>query len=76
MPMSRSRGRFLQWLGEIGFTVKGSISEDERSKERYGANLVALAVDATTTCRFGGRLYLVAGDIKLLPLVMELRTRV
>jgi len=71
----KRRGRFLEWLSEIGVTVKGSVAEDEASRERYGANLIALAVDAMASCRSGDHLYLIAADVKLLPLVTELRKR-
>lgn len=71
----KRRGRFLEWLSEIGVTLKGSIAEDEPSRERYGANFVALAVDAMASCQPGDHLYLIAADVKLIPLVTELRER-
>ena len=71
----KRRGRFLDWLREVGVTVKGTVSDGEPSRERYGTNLIALAVDAMAICGPGDQLYLIAADAKLVPLVMELRTR-
>jgi uncharacterized LabA/DUF88 family protein len=67
----------LNWLSDHGFTVIGHPVPAGSSlrKERYGTNLVAVAVDAMATCRPRDELYLLAGDIKLSPVVAELTSR-
>jgi len=67
----------LNWLSDHGFTVIGHQVPADSSlrKERYGTNLIGLAVDAMATCTPKDELLLLAGDIKLAPLVEELASR-
>ena len=67
----------LNWLSDHGFALYGHPvpSSSSRRKERYGTNLVGLAVDALTSCRSGDTLMLIAGETKLTPLAEELRAR-
>ncbi|MEF2559292.1 NYN domain-containing protein, partial [Aurantimonas sp. C2-5-R2] len=65
----------LRRLSAGGFEVRGDAPEDfgPGPKERYGTNLVEMAVDAMTIARDVDHVILVAGDRKLVPLVRALR---
>lgn len=66
---------FFAWLSRSGFEVKGR-RYDPRTKsprERYGTNLVNIAVDGLTLARPGDTIAIVAADIKLAPLLHALR---
>lgn len=67
----------LNWLDDHGFTVIGHQVPASSSlrKERYGTNLIGLTVDAMATCRPEDELLLLAGDIKLAPLVEHLASQ-
>jgi len=71
------QSRFLEWLSRHGFEVVGDdySGADDLPKERYGTNLVGLAVDALEVTNPGDEILLVAGDVKLVPLVAELVER-
>jgi hypothetical protein len=67
----------LDRLSDHGFAIYGHEVPESSSqrKERYGTNLVGLAVDALATCQPGDSLLLIAGDTKLAPLAEELKAR-
>lgn len=69
--------RLLDWLSHHGFDVFGDdYSETEDlPKERYGTNLIGLAIDALDMAAPGDEVLLVAGDVKLVPLVEQLIDR-
>lgn len=62
--------RFFDWLERHGIETRGSqsFSEPWYQRERYGSNLIQLAVDALDAARDGMALAIVAGDAKLIPL--------
>jgi uncharacterized LabA/DUF88 family protein len=68
----RQRGMF-GWLEHHGFLVKGRRHERGEPRERYGTNLIEIAVDALLLAEPGDHVILVAGDGKLKPLIDELR---
>lgn len=63
------------WLSHNGFDVKGRRYDPSSStrRERYGTNLVALTVDAMALACDGDAIAIMASDIKLVPLLTELR---
>ncbi|MDZ7875035.1 MAG: NYN domain-containing protein [Rhizobium sp.] len=61
------------WLEHNGFAIKGRSHEPGDPRERYGTNLVQIAVDAILLAEPGDHLLLVAGDAKLLPMLEALR---
>lgn len=63
------------WLGHNGFDLKGRRFDTSARgpRERYGTNLVALAVDAMALARIGDTVAIMASDIKLTPLIKALR---
>lgn len=63
------------WLGHNGFDVKGRRFDASARgpRERYGTNLVALAVDAMALARNGDTVAIMASDIKLAPLFKALQ---
>ncbi|MEC5384002.1 NYN domain-containing protein, partial [Aurantimonas sp. C2-6-R+9] len=65
----------LRRLSAGGFEVRGAAPEDFGSGpwERYGTNLVEMAVDVMTIAPGIDRVILVAGDRKLIPLVHALQ---
>jgi uncharacterized LabA/DUF88 family protein len=65
---------FLEWLSRHDFVVLGDDNSeiDDLPRERYGTNLVGLAVDAMEIARPGDEVLLIGGDIKLTPLVAAL----
>lgn len=69
--------RFLEWLSLHGFAVIGAdySSTHNLPRDRYGTNLVGLAVDALALSQAGDELLLLAGDVKLVPLVAALTKR-
>ncbi|QFR34688.1 NYN domain-containing protein [Ancylobacter sp. TS-1] len=69
------QGPLLTWLSHHGFDVKGRTVEDLAGlpRERYGTNLVEMAVDALRISQVAERIALVAADAKLVPLVLALR---
>lgn len=66
--------RFFDWLERHGFEVRGSrdFPEPWYQRERYGSNLVQLAIDAIDAAHRGDALAIVAGDAKLIPLFQRL----
>lgn len=65
---------FFDWLERHSFEVRGSrdFTESWYQRERYGSNLVQLAVDAIDAAYRGDALVIVAGDAKLIPLFKRL----
>lgn len=63
----------LGWLGHNGFVVKGRTHGPGEPRERYGTNLVQIAVDALLTAEPGDHVVVLAGDAKLAPLLAALR---
>lgn len=63
------------WLGHNGFDVKGRRFDPlmRGPRERYGTNLIALAVDAMALARPGDTVAIMASDVKLIPLVKALQ---
>ncbi|MFN3664104.1 NYN domain-containing protein [Yoonia sp.] len=61
---------FFDWLARHGFQVRGAqnFAEPWYQRERYGTNLVQLAIDAIEAAHQGEALAVVAGDAKLIPL--------
>ena len=68
---------FLGWLSRHDFEVLGDDNSeiDDLPRERYGTNLVGLAVDAMEVVQPGDEVLLVGADIKLTPLVTALVER-
>lgn len=66
--------RFFDWLERHGFEVRGShdFSEPWYQRERYGSNLVQLAIDAVEAAHHGYDIVIIAGDAKLIPLFKRL----
>lgn len=66
--------RFFDWLERHGFEVRGAqnFPEPWYQRERYGSNLVQLAIDAIEAAHQGDALAVVAGDAKLIPLFQRL----
>lgn len=66
--------RFFDWLERHGFEVRGSrnFSEPWYQRERYGTNLVQLAIDAIDAAHKGHSIVIIAGDAKLIPLFKRL----
>ncbi|WP_457812591.1 NYN domain-containing protein [Sinorhizobium meliloti] len=69
---ARQRSLF-GWLKHNGFTVKGRRHSSGEPRERYGTNLVELAVDALLLAHSGDRVLILAADAKLAPLLAALR---
>jgi len=69
--------RLFEWLERHGITRHGADDFDKpwHVRERYGANLVALASDALTAAQNGDGLAMLAGDAKLIPLLQRLAVR-
>lgn len=69
------QGPLLTWLAHHGFAVKGRSAEDfvGMPRERYGTNLVEMAVDALRISHVVEHVALVAADAKLVPLVLAMR---
>jgi len=69
------QGPLLSWLSHHGFDVKGRSVEDLAGlpRERYGTNLVEMAVDALRISSVVEYVSLVAADAKLVPLVLALQ---
>ncbi|TGD61624.1 NYN domain-containing protein [Tabrizicola sp. WMC-M-20] len=65
---------FFCWLERHGMQIRGShdFAETWYQRERYGSNLIHLAVDALDAARDGAALVFVAGDAKLIPLFRRL----
>lgn len=61
------------WLRHNGFSVKGRIHGLGEPRERYGTNLVQIAVDALLLAQPGDHVMALAGDAKLEPLFAALR---
>lgn len=66
--------RFFDWLERHEFEVRGSqnFSEPWYQRERYGSNLVQLAIDAVDAAHHGHAIVIIAGDAKLIPLFKRL----
>jgi len=77
MEEAHRQSRFLEWLSRHGFEVVGDdySGAENLPKDRYGTNLVGLAIDAIRLANPGDEVLLVAGDVKLVPLVAELVER-
>ncbi|MEF2552264.1 NYN domain-containing protein [Aurantimonas sp. A2-1-M11] len=73
----KGQAALLMRVASSGIAVKGSLPEDMRidSRERYGTNLVELAVETLTNCENLDRVILFAGDRKQVPLVRALQDR-
>ena len=73
----KGQASLLMRVASSGIAVKGSLPEDMKidPRERYGTNLVELAVDTLTKCEDLDRVILFAGDRKLVPLVRALQER-
>lgn len=69
--------RLFEWLERHGITRHGADDFDKpwHVRERYGANLVALASDALTAAQNGDALAMLAGYAKLIPLLQRLAVR-
>jgi uncharacterized LabA/DUF88 family protein len=63
----------LGWLGHNGFVVKGRTHGAAEPRERYGTNLVEIAVDALLMAEPGDHVMILASDAKLEPLLGALR---
>ncbi|KAB2699020.1 NYN domain-containing protein [Brucella lupini] len=61
------------WLKHNGFSVKGRTHGPGEPRERYGTNLVQIAVDALLLAEPGDHVMVFAGDAKLEPLLAALR---
>jgi len=61
------------WLKHNGFSVKGRTHGPGEPRERYGTNLVQIAVDALLLAQPGDHVMVLAGDAKLEPLFVALR---
>ncbi|MGH6761604.1 MAG: NYN domain-containing protein [Phyllobacterium sp.] len=61
------------WLKYNGFSVKGRTHSPDEPRERYGTNLVQLAVDALLLAESGDHVIILAGDTKLEPLLAAMR---
>lgn len=66
--------RFFEWLERHGIETRGSqdFAQPWYQRERYGSNLIQLAVDAMEAAHDGASLVIVAGDAKLIPLLTRL----
>ncbi|WP_135451211.1 NYN domain-containing protein [Tabrizicola caldifontis] len=66
--------RFFDWLERHGIEMRGSkdFAEPWYQRERYGSNLIQLAIDAVDAAHDGAALVIVAGDAKLIPLFKRL----
>lgn len=66
--------RFFQWLRDHGFERRGTsdFRPDWYVRERYGSNLVELAVDIISAPQIGP-ITILAGDAKLVPLLGKLK---
>ncbi|WP_167852788.1 NYN domain-containing protein [Pseudotabrizicola sediminis] len=66
--------RFFEWLERHGIETRGSqdFARPWYQRERYGSNLIQLAVDAMEAAHDGASLVIVAGDAKLIPLLTRL----
>ncbi|GAK73169.1 NYN domain-containing protein [Agrobacterium rubi] len=71
---SRLNGLF-EWLRRHGFEVRGHVHAKSEPRERYGTNLVEIAVAALTMATAGDRVLLLAGDRKLEAMCRALRTK-
>ncbi|GAB5427242.1 MAG: NYN domain-containing protein [Devosia indica] len=67
----------LDWLSRHGFEVLGDDNSEvgDLPRERYGTNLVGLAIDAMELAQSGDEVLLMGGDFKLAPLVISLVER-
>ncbi|PLU08845.1 NYN domain-containing protein [Sinorhizobium medicae] len=61
------------WLEHNGFSVKGRTHKKSEPRERYGTNLVQIAVDALLLAEPGDHVIVVAADAKLVPMFEALR---
>lgn len=61
------------WLRHNGFSVKGRTHGPDEPRERYGTNLIRIAVDALLLAEPGDHVMVLAGDAKLEPLFAALR---
>lgn len=61
------------WLRHNGFSVRGRIHSPGEPRERYGTNLVQIAVDALLLAQPGDHVVVLASDAKLEPLFVALR---
>lgn len=61
------------WLRHNGFSVKGRTHGPDEPRERYGTNLVQIAVDALLLAEPGDHVMVLGGDAKLEPLFAALR---
>ena len=71
---SRLNGLF-EWLRRHGFEVRGRAHEQGEPRERYGTNLVEIAVDALSAAGSGDRVLLLASDGKLEAMCRALKAR-
>jgi uncharacterized LabA/DUF88 family protein len=63
------------WLRHNGFIVKSRRHGEGEPRERYGTNLLDMAVDALQFAHPGDSVMLIAGDGKLVPLCLALTER-
>lgn len=68
----RLKGLF-GWLQHNGFIVKSRRHGEGEPRERYGTNLLDMAVDALRLTHRGDSVMLLAGDGKLVPLCVALK---
>lgn len=61
------------WLRHNGFSVRGRTHSPGEPRERYGTNLVQIAVDALLLAQPGDHVVVLASDAKLEPLFVALR---
>lgn len=65
--------KLFDWLERNGFVVKSRRHERDEARERYGSNLIDLAIDALELSQEGDQVFIVAADKKLLPLCFALK---
>jgi uncharacterized LabA/DUF88 family protein len=76
-PREEERQRPLfGWLEHNGFEVRGRELDPAYNgpRERYGTNLIEMAVDAILLAKPGDRFLILAADIKLMPLLRALNS--
>ncbi|PRD42592.1 NYN domain-containing protein [Phyllobacterium phragmitis] len=61
------------WLKHNGFVVKGRAHHRDEPRERYGTNLVEMAIDGLLAADPGDHVIVMAADAKLAPLFSAFR---
>lgn len=65
----------LGWLKHNGFDIKSTTHSQREQRERYGTNLVEMAVYGLLAADCGDHVIVMAGDSKLAPLFIAYRLR-